>query len=124
MDRLSQLHHGALESLLERVFSELSPPGRWDRLERLELDLGTLQASDLEQQLPQRLEAALRRALAARLPPSLAQPLPPETSPAAPGPAAQLAAAVRTKSYAVKNKVLMQGLTICLLFKNLFLSMI
>jgi hypothetical protein len=60
MDRLSQLHHGALESLLERVFSELSPPGRWDRLERLELDLGTLQASDLEQQLPQRLEAALR----------------------------------------------------------------
>ena len=88
MDRLSQLHHAALESLLERVFSELSPPGRWDRLERLELDLGTLKASDLEQQLPQRLEAALRRALAARLPPSLAQPLPPETSPAAAGPAA------------------------------------
>ena len=75
MDRLSQLHHAALESLLERVFSELSPPGRWDRLERLELDLGTLQASDLEQQLPQRLEAALRRALAARLPPPLPQPL-------------------------------------------------
>jgi hypothetical protein len=73
MDRLSQLHHAALESLLERVFSELSPPDRWDRLERLELDLGTLQASDLEQQLPQLLEAALRRALAARLPP----PLPP-----------------------------------------------
>jgi hypothetical protein len=77
MDRLSQLHHAALESLLERVFSELSPPGRWDRLERLELDLGTLQASDLEQQLPQRLEAALRRALAARLPPTLSPPLPP-----------------------------------------------
>lgn len=75
MDRLSQLHHAALETLLERVFSELSPPGRWDRLERLELDLGTLQASDLEQQLPQRLEAALRRALAARLPPPLPQPL-------------------------------------------------
>jgi hypothetical protein len=92
MDRLSQLHHGALESLLERVFSELSPPGRWDRLERLELDLGTLQASDLEQQMPQRLEAALRRALAARLPPTLAPslppPLPPETSTAAAGPAA------------------------------------
>jgi hypothetical protein len=77
MDRLSQLHHAALESLLERVFSELSPPGRWDRLERLELDLGTLQASDLEQQLPQRLEAALRRALAARLSPTLSPPLPP-----------------------------------------------
>jgi hypothetical protein len=88
MDRLSQLHHAALESLLERVFSELSPPGRWDRLERLELDLGTLQASDLEQQLPQRLEAALRRALASRLPPPLAQPLPPETSTATAGPAA------------------------------------
>ncbi len=88
MDRLSQLHHAALESLLERAFSELSPPGRWDRLERLELDLGTLQASDLEQQLLQRLEAALRRALAARLPPPLPQPLPPETSTAAPGPAA------------------------------------
>ena len=88
MDRLSQLHHAALESLLERVFSELSPPGRWDRLERLELDLGTLQASDLEQQLPQRLEAALRRALAARLPLHLPRPLPPETSTAAAGPAA------------------------------------
>jgi hypothetical protein len=84
MDRLSQLHHAALESLLERVFSELSPPGRRDRLEHLELDLGTLQASDLEQQLPQRLEAALRRALASRLPP----PLPPETSTAPAGPAA------------------------------------
>jgi hypothetical protein len=60
MDRLSRLHHAALASLLERVFSELSPPGRWDRLESLELDLGTLQASDLEQQLPKRLEAALR----------------------------------------------------------------
>ncbi len=84
MDRLSQLHHSALESLLERVFSELSPPGRRDRLEHLELDLGTLQASDLEQQLPQRLEAALRRALASRLPP----PLPPETSTAPAGPAA------------------------------------
>jgi hypothetical protein len=88
MDRLSQLHHAALESLLEQVFSELSPPGRRDRLEHLELDLGTLQASDLEQQLPQRLEAALRRALATRLPPPQAQPLPPETSTAAPGPAA------------------------------------
>ena len=66
MDRLSQLHHAALESLLERVFSELSPPGRWDRLERLELDLGTLEASDLEQQLPQRLEAALRASSTAR----------------------------------------------------------
>ena len=99
MDRLSQLHHAALESLLERVFSELSPPGRWDRLERLELDLGTLQASDLEQQMPQRLEAALRRALAARLPPlqppaapNRPQPPsatdPPETSTAAAGPAA------------------------------------
>jgi len=88
IDRLSQLHQAALESLLEQLFSELSPPGRWDRLESLELDLGTLQASDLEQQLPQRLEAALRRALASRLPPPLPQPLPPETSPAAPGPAA------------------------------------
>jgi hypothetical protein len=80
MDRLSRLHHDALESLLERVFSELSPPGRWDRLESLELDLGPLQASDLEQQLPQRLEAALRRALASRLPP----PLPPSITPLLP----------------------------------------
>ena len=81
MDRLSRLHHAALASLLEQVFSELSPPGRWDRLERLELDLGTLQANDLEQQLPQRLEAALRRALAARLPHPLPQPLPPSITP-------------------------------------------
>ena len=84
MDRLSRLHHAALESLLEQVFSELSPPGRWDRLEHLELDLGTLQASELEQQLPQRLEAALRRALASRLPPHL----PPSTTPLLQPPAA------------------------------------
>jgi len=104
MERLSRLHHASLESLLEQVFSELSPPGRWDRLESLELDLGTLLASDLEQQLQQRLEAALRRALASRLPPPLPaphQPLvppkrhqppsvtdPPATSTAAAGPAA------------------------------------
>ena len=81
MDRLSRLHHDALESLLEQLFSELSPPGRWDRLESLELDLGTLQASDLEQQLPQRLEAALRRALASRLPPPLPPSLPPSIPP-------------------------------------------
>jgi hypothetical protein len=81
MERLSRLHHAALDSLLERVFSELSPPGRWDRLEHLELDLGTLQASDLEQQLPQRLEAALRRALASRLPPPLPPSLPPSIPP-------------------------------------------
>ena len=83
MDRLSRLHHDALESLLEQVFSELSPPGRWDRLESLELDLGPLQASELEQQLPQRLEAALRRALASRLPPPLPPSIPPLLQPPA-----------------------------------------
>ena len=88
MDRLSRLHHASLESLLEQVFSELSPPGRWDRLEHLELDLGTLQASDLEQQLPQRLEAALRRALASRLPPPLPAPHQPLVPPKRPQPPA------------------------------------
>lgn len=86
MDRLSRLHHATLDSLLEQVFSELSPPGRWDRLECLELDLGTLQASDLEQQLPKRLEAALRRSLASRLPPPLPPPLQPPVPPKRPQP--------------------------------------
>lgn len=69
LDRLSRLHHQALEGVLARVLDQLSPPGSLHRLERLELDLGEIPADQLDQQFPQRLEQALRRALPPRLQP-------------------------------------------------------
>jgi hypothetical protein len=66
-DRLSRLHHQALAGLLSRVLDQLSPPGLRHQLERLELDLGTIPADQLELLLPNRLEQALRQALPYRL---------------------------------------------------------
>lgn len=67
--RTSQLHRLRIEPLLDRVFSEFSGPGRLDRIDRLELDLGTIAAADLDDDLPRKLEAALRAALARALAP-------------------------------------------------------
>ena len=66
-DRLSRLHHQALEGVLSRVLDQFSPPGIRHRLERLELDLGTIPANQLELLLPRRLEQALRQALPSQL---------------------------------------------------------
>jgi hypothetical protein len=90
IDRLSRLHREELEGLLDRVFSELSPPQHWHRIERLELELGTFAGDDLELQLPQRLEQALRRALANQIPPSQPQSSP-QSSPPSPRDSGQAA---------------------------------
>jgi hypothetical protein len=63
MDRLSRLQHRALTLLLARVMDQLSPPGCRHRIDRLELDLGTFAAADLERELPRALERALLQAL-------------------------------------------------------------
>ena len=90
IDRLSRLHREELEGLLDRVFSELSPPQHWHRIERLELELGTFAGDDLELQLPQRLEQALRRALASQIPPPQPQSSP-QSSPPSPRDSGQAA---------------------------------
>jgi Contractile injection system tape measure protein len=67
LPRLSRLHSGGIAPLLDRVCSELSGPGRLDRIDTLELDLGTIPADDLDHTLLARLEAALRAELGRRL---------------------------------------------------------
>jgi len=67
LPRLSLLHGRRIAPLLERLAEELSPPGRLDRLDSVDLDLGRLPLDDLDEALPARLEAALRAELARRL---------------------------------------------------------
>ncbi len=67
MDRVSALREPRLEAVLQRVFDELSPAGRLDRIELLELDLGPLPLSDFDDAFLARLEPALRQALARQL---------------------------------------------------------
>jgi hypothetical protein len=67
MDRVSALREPRLEGLLQRVFEELSPPGRCDRLDALQLDLGVLPLAGFDDAFLARLEPALRQALALQL---------------------------------------------------------
>jgi hypothetical protein len=79
MERVSSLRDPRLEDLLQRVFTELSPPDRCDRLEAVELDLGGLPFTGFDDAFLARLETALRQVLARQLqgrPPDLpARPL-------------------------------------------------
>ena len=67
MDRVSALREPRLEAVMQRVLDELSPAGRLDRFELLELDLGLLPLSDFDDAFLARLEPALRQALARQL---------------------------------------------------------
>ena len=67
MDRVSALGQPRLAELLARVCGELSEPGCIDRVDRLEIDLGRIEADDFEDEFLARLEPALREALAAKL---------------------------------------------------------
>ncbi|MEB3156932.1 MAG: contractile injection system tape measure protein [Cyanobacteriota bacterium] len=67
IERVSALRASGLEPLLERVFAELSPPGRHHRLDALELDLGPLPLAGFDQAFLERLEPALRQALERQL---------------------------------------------------------
>jgi hypothetical protein len=67
MDRVSALRETRLEAVIQRVLDELSPAGRLDRVELLELDLGLLPLSDFDDAFLARLEPALRQALTLQL---------------------------------------------------------
>lgn len=63
IDRCSALHVRAIAPLLDRICSELSGPGRIDRIDRLELDLGAVSQDDFEAEFLMKLEQALRSTL-------------------------------------------------------------
>jgi|GEM_PF-7097453 len=61
--RLEALNRRRLIPLIERLLDEVSRPDLRLRLDRLEIDLGTLSESDFEREAERRLERELRRAL-------------------------------------------------------------
>ncbi len=63
LDRVSDLRAPRLESMLDRVFAELSPPGHHHRLDTVRIDLGRLPQKDFERAFLERLEEALRQDL-------------------------------------------------------------
>ncbi|MCS5691139.1 contractile injection system tape measure protein [Cyanobium sp. FGCU-6] len=67
MERVSSLRDPRLEDLLQRVFAELSPPDRCDRLEAVEVDLGDLPVTGFDDAFLDRLETSLRQVLAREL---------------------------------------------------------
>ena len=67
LERVSSLRDPRLEELLQRVFTELSPPDRCDGLEAVELDLGGLPFTGFDDAFLDRLETTLRQVLARQL---------------------------------------------------------
>ncbi|MGE3707245.1 MAG: contractile injection system tape measure protein, partial [Vicinamibacterales bacterium] len=65
--RLESLNHAVLLPLVETVLDEFAEPDVHVRLDRLDLDLGTIDAADLDRLVPLRLADALRRQLATAL---------------------------------------------------------
>lgn len=60
---LSQLFRRRMIPILERVFDRVSQPDRLYRIDRLQVDLGSIPLQQLEQVLPGRFEAALEEIL-------------------------------------------------------------
>jgi hypothetical protein len=71
---LSRILQQQLPPLLEQCLSEASSPDCLHRIDRLELDLGELDARYLEAELPEKIEAALRQALVEHINPAQALP--------------------------------------------------
>lgn len=65
--RVEDLARALLPPVLERVFDAVAPAGIHLRLDRLDLDLGTIPPSRLERDVPAALERALSEALAGAL---------------------------------------------------------
>ncbi|HEX2873660.1 MAG TPA: contractile injection system tape measure protein [Polyangiaceae bacterium] len=63
-ESVSRLGHSQLKAVLERVFREASPGAAIQRIDLLELDLGSFPEIEFEAQFPARLEQKLRLALA------------------------------------------------------------
>lgn len=62
-DQASRVHKHRLLPLIDRICTNASPPGQIDRIQRIELDLGEISASELEDELVTRLSRALTEAL-------------------------------------------------------------
>src|SRR6185503_233299 len=61
---LRETYYRRLLPLIDKVCSDLGAPGRVDRIETLEVDLGEVALEELEGALAGRFEAAFSRALA------------------------------------------------------------
>jgi hypothetical protein len=66
-DRISRLHGQRIPSLLDRVCSEIDESEPTQRIDKLELELGTIALSNFDDELLGKLEAALRLALRGRV---------------------------------------------------------
>ncbi|MEM9022971.1 MAG: contractile injection system tape measure protein, partial [Bacteroidota bacterium] len=66
-DRVSSVFYGRLTAVMDQVLSAVLPMGQRMRLQRLELNLGTLRYNHLEEDLENRLRDALMEALRERL---------------------------------------------------------
>ena len=64
---LREVHYRRLAPLMERICSELAQPGRVQRIERLEIDLGAAPLGRLEAALAEKFEPAFRSGLAAAM---------------------------------------------------------
>ncbi|MEL6865089.1 MAG: contractile injection system tape measure protein, partial [Bacteroidota bacterium] len=62
-NRISRLVKRRLSAQLDALFSAFSDPGVSVKLDRLELDVGSILIEDLERELPQKLEEELRKEL-------------------------------------------------------------
>lgn len=65
--RLSRLLQEELPAKMEELFNRIAPAGKIVRLERLELDLGTISGDAIEREFEQRLLTALERAVEEKL---------------------------------------------------------
>lgn len=61
--KVSELCHDSLQRLLDEVCTEVLPPGKQLRLDKLQLDLGHIAWEELDERVPARFEQALREAL-------------------------------------------------------------
>lgn len=64
---LARIQKHALEELLDRCLSEASDPDRLQRIDRLEIDLGSVRFANLEYDLVKKLGPTLKEALAEKL---------------------------------------------------------
>ncbi len=62
-NRMSEFCKNRLRGAIDRVLSDISPPGRFWRIDRLELDLGDLSSDSLEEDFLENFERRLRNAM-------------------------------------------------------------
>jgi len=66
-NRISSICHGGLIPVLDRICSELSPPGQVHRIPRLTIDIGTLFPGFSEERFIDRIKGALKQRLSEKI---------------------------------------------------------